>query len=75
MKKIKISGILIGLLMCFDAMAIIPISICMTGKLELTLPTYKTTFLNAVDLALSQKETSRHVRVKTYFFDNEYFPM
>ncbi|MCA0403910.1 MAG: amino acid ABC transporter substrate-binding protein [Proteobacteria bacterium] len=48
-----------------------PISICMTGKLETTLPEYKVAFLNAVDLALRQSVVKQKVLIKTFFYDSK----
>lgn len=58
-------------LVSFSAYGFTPISICMTGKLETTLPEYKNSFLNAVHLALSQSAASHQVRIKTYFYDSK----
>ncbi len=57
--------------MSVSAHAIAPINICMTGKIELMLPIYKTAFMNGVNLALSQSAKRNQVSIKTYFFDNE----
>ena len=58
-------------MICLNANAISPITICMTGKIELMLPVYKTSFLNAVNLALSQNVMQDDLHIKTYFFDNK----
>ena len=72
MKKVSWFGVIAGLTISLSAHSITPITICMTGKIELMLPTYKTAFMNAVNLALSQKVKRKpQVLIKTYFFDNE----
>ena len=53
MINLRLSGIILGLFICFHATAQSPITLCLTGKLELTLPDYKTSFINAVNLAHS----------------------
>ena len=69
MRKLILLGI-ISILIGVDANAFSPTVICMTGKLETTLPAYKSAFLNAVHLALSKSPISQQVQVKTYFFDS-----
>ena len=52
MKKIQYFGMIIGLLIYSHVYAVSQAKICLTGKLETTLTTYKTAILNAVDLGL-----------------------
>lgn len=66
-KLLKLMLVLIS----FSSHALKPISICMTGKLELALPEYKTALLNAVNLALSEHPISNKVQIKTFFYDNK----
>ena len=68
MKKIILLGILFVLT---NANAFVLIPICMTGRLETTLPEYKIAFMNAVDLALSKSQVAQQVQIKTYFFDSK----
>lgn len=51
--------------------AFVPIPICMTGKIETTLPGYKLAFLNAIQLALSKSPADKLVQIKTYFYDSK----
>lgn len=63
---------MVFILTSVEAYVFASIPICMTGKLETTLPEYKSAFLNAVHLALSKSPLSRQqVQVKTYFFDSK----
>lgn len=62
---------MIFVLTSIEAHVFASIPICMTGKLETTLPEYKSAFLNAVHLALSKNSISQQVQVKTYFFDSK----
>lgn len=71
MYKIKYFGIIVGILFTCFSHAESANLICLTGKLELMLPNYKTAFLNAVDLAVSNHPASKNVRIKTYFFDTK----
>ncbi len=71
MIKLKLSAIIIGLLIGFSANAQRPVTLCLTGKLELTLPEYKMSFINAVNLAQSHNAVSKQVHIKTYFYDNK----
>ena len=43
-----------------------PILLCLTGKIELALPEYKTAIINAANLALNQKKLN-NINLKTYF--------
>ena len=71
MNKSKLFEIILGLLICLNANAMAPINLCLTGKVELTLPDYKAAFLNAVNLALSQNPERKKINIKTYFYDNK----
>ncbi len=49
-----------------------PILLCLTGKIELSLPEYRVSMVNAANLALNQKRFN-YINLKTYFYDNKPF--
>jgi ABC-type branched-subunit amino acid transport system substrate-binding protein len=71
MNILKLLGIIFALLVCMTANGMTPVNLCLTGKVELTLPVYKVAFLNAVNLALIQNPIHKNLRLKTYFFDHK----
>lgn len=71
MNKSKFHKVILGLLIGMSPNAMAQINVCLTGKVEITLPDYKVAFLNAADLALGQSSQSKNVNLKTYFYDNK----
>lgn len=53
------------------AHALSPINLCLTGKVELMLPSYKSSFINAVNLSLRKSHLRKELQIKTYFFDSK----
>lgn len=47
------------------------VNLCLTGKIESTLPTYKSAFLNAAYLALSEHPKNTNINLITYLYDNK----
>ena len=45
-------------------------NLCITGRVEKILPSYKNNFINAVNLSLQQHSVSKKVVVKDFFYDN-----
>jgi ABC-type branched-subunit amino acid transport system substrate-binding protein len=54
-----------------NSSAMTPLNICLTGKIELILPSYKAALLNAVNLAIGQMPKNKNTHIKTYFYDSE----
>lgn len=71
MNKVKFLFLIIGIFAYSQAMAMSQVTLCLTGKIELTLADYKVAFMNAVNLALSQNNAHENIKLKTYFYDNK----
>lgn len=59
------------LLIALNSNASGAINICLTGKVQLIFPAYKTAFMNAANLALNESSAKDKVKLRTYFFDNK----
>jgi hypothetical protein len=59
------------MLVYFNLYAESEVTLCMSGKIELMLPSYKDAILNSVELALNQNSLGKNIKIKTYFYDNK----
>jgi ABC-type branched-subunit amino acid transport system substrate-binding protein len=69
MYSLKVVSIIIFFLPFFSS-AKEPISICLTGRIEINLPSYREGFVNAANLAYKHSEIKRSVVIKNYFYDD-----
>ena len=64
----KITSLIASILICNQASAI---TLCLTGKIVKSLPTYGESFINAAYLAKEQNNSNHPVVIKTYYYDNK----
>lgn len=70
MKKLKILISIFGFVFCNNARSENMVTVCLTGKIEEALPSYKNDLLNSVNLAVSQNNFGKKIILKNYFYDS-----
>ena len=64
MKFIKFILTIFWLMFQINASSESKIKLCLTGKIELTLPSYKDSVMNSVNLALNESKLSKNIIVQ-----------
>jgi hypothetical protein len=68
LKAYKIITLIVGAIACSQSNST---TICLTGRIVKSLPTYGESFVNGAYLARGQNKLTTQVKIKNYFYDNQ----